>query len=128
MALGDMVFNSDGKAVHVDLLYSVRKNQLAVVDGWLGVTASDGESGDTIALTVDGREYQLEVPQALGAKRGDIIYIDITDLTNHDVDSSAYSLNTPGNNLVALMKVTHDQDANNVVIGIMLKDQPIVVS
>lgn len=123
MALGDMVFNSDGKSVHVNLTAGVEKNKLVVVDGWVGIAASNGDSGDTIALTSDGREYQLEVPPSLGAVRGDVIYIELADVTGHYPDSTAYSLNSAGAGLVAFMKVTQDQDTNNVVVGRLMWDQ-----
>lgn len=119
MAAGDTFFESDGKAVNVDLTYEVSKGQLAVVEGWLGITAEDGESGDTIALIVDDREYQFEVPSTLSVSKGDIVYIAVADITGHDVDTTAYSTDA-GAGEVALFKATSDKDANNIVTGIML--------
>lgn len=119
MATGDTFFESDGKAVNVDLLYEVSKGQLAVVDGWLGIAGADGESGDQIALIVDDREYQFEVPANLSVSKGDIVYIEVADLTGHDVDATAYGT-TAGAGKVALFKATSDKDTNNIVTGIML--------
>lgn len=119
MAIGDTFFESDGKAVDVDLLHTVTKGQVAVIDGWLGITAGAGESGEEIALIVDDREYQFYVPTALAVSKGDIVYIDVTDLTGHTPDSTAYS-KTAGANKVAFFKATMDQDDNDLVTGILL--------
>lgn len=119
MATGDTFFESDGKAVDVDLLYEVSKGQLAVVDGWLGIAGSNGESGEQIALIVDDREYQFEVPANLSVSKGDIVYIEVADVTGHDVDATAYGT-SGGAGKIALFKATMDKDANNIVTGIML--------
>lgn len=119
MAVGDTYFESDGKSVNVDLLYTVAKNQIAYVDQFLGIVLADGDSGDSVALNQDKREYQLMVPTALAAVKGDVIYIDVTDLTGHTPDSTAY-YKAADTNRVAFMKLTSDQDANDVVTGILL--------
>lgn len=118
MAGENTYFESDGLSVDVDLLYEVDANQLVVVDGWLGIAEVDGESGDTIALNVDLREYQLTVPSGLSVAKGEIIYIEIADLTGHDIDDSAYSTSA-GSGKVALGKATTEKDVNNVVTFIM---------
>lgn len=112
-------FEGDGKAVNVDLLYTVTKDQIAVVDGWLGICASDGTSGDTIALTVDQREYQFTVPTTLSVSKGDIVYIEVADVTGHTPDDTAYGT-TAGSGKVAFFKATAAKDANHCVTGIML--------
>jgi plastocyanin len=119
MATGDTFFESDGKAVDVNLLYEVDKGQLAVVEGWLGIAGADGASGEQIALIVDDREYQFEVPSTLSVSKGNIVYIEIADITGHDVDSTAYGTSA-GAGKIALFKATMDKDANNIVTGIML--------
>lgn len=119
MAVGDTYLESDGKGVNVDLLYTVTKNQVAYVDGFLGIILDDGDSGDTVAINTDKREYQITVPTALAVSKGDTIYIDVTDLTGHTPDSTAY-YKTAEANTVAFMKATQDQDANDVVTGILL--------
>jgi hypothetical protein len=112
-------FEGDGKSVYVDLLYSVTKDQVMVADGWLGIAATDGDSGDTIAEVVDMREYQFTVPSTLSVSKGQIVYIDITDTTGHTPDDTAYGTSA-GSNCVAFFKATADKDVNNVVTGIML--------
>ncbi len=111
---------SDGKAVNVDLLYSVEALQIAVVDGWAGITMESGDSGDTIALDIQsGVERQYEVPSTLDVAKGDIVYLEVADVTGHTPDSTAYSTSA-GAGKIALMKATAAKDANNVVTGIML--------
>lgn len=91
MATGDTHFDSDGKAVNVDLSYTVVKGQVAVVEGWLGLASDSGDSGDTIALNIDRRGYQLVIPGTLSVAKGDIIYVEVADVTGHTPDSTAYS-------------------------------------
>lgn len=110
---------SDGKSVNVDLNYTVVKDQVAVVDGWLGICASDGESDDTIALIVDMREYQFTVPTTLEVAKGDIVYVEVADVTGHTPDDTAYGT-TAGSGKVAFFKATAAKDANHCVTGIML--------
>lgn len=121
MATGENTYlESDGKAVNVTLdAGDVVKDQVAVVEGWLGIAGSNGESGDTIALIVDRREYQFTVPSALAVEKGDIVYITVADLTGHTPDDTAYSKSS-GAGKVAFFKATSDQDDNDVVTGIML--------
>ena len=119
MAVGDTFFESDGKAVNVDLLYTVGKGEVAVVDGWSGITGQSGDSGDEIALIADNREYQFEVPSTLDVSKGDIVYLEVADVTGHTPDSTACSTSAGGGK-VALFKATADKDANDIVTGVML--------
>lgn len=112
-------FYSDGKSVDVDLLYTVPKGQVAVVDGWLGIAGSSGDSGDSIALLVDDREYVFSVPADLAAEKGDIIYITVADLTGHIPDDTAYG-KTAGAGAVAFFKATMDQNDDDKISGILL--------
>lgn len=119
MATGETFFESDGKSVEVTLSYEVTKNQIAVVEGWLGMMARDGESGDTRAMSVDQREYQVVVPSGLSASKGETIFIEIADVTGHTPDDTAYSTSA-GAGKIAAFKLTSDKDGNNVVTGIFL--------
>ena len=119
MATGNTVLDNDGKSVPVDLLYSVDKGDLIVADGWIGLADNDGTSGETISLNVDRRAYQIELPSGLSCAKGDTIFIDVTDLTGHRPDSSAYSI-TSGSNKVAMFRLIEGKDSNNVAIGLML--------
>lgn len=91
MSTGSVKLRSNGKAVNVSLLYTVGANALAVVDGFLGVTGSSGDSGDTVALNYEQQEYQLEIPGTLSVDKGDELYIEVADVTGHTPDSTAYS-------------------------------------
>jgi len=120
MAAGDNSYlESDGKAVHVNLLYTVSVHELLVVEGWVGIAGEDGVSGDMIALSVDDREYQFTVPSGLAVAKGAIVYLEVADLTGHKPDDTAYTT-TAGAGKVALFKATAAKDVNNVVTGIML--------
>ena len=121
MAAGDNTyFEGDGKSVEVDLTSTVNTGQLAYVDSWLGIANESGDSGDSITLSVDEREYQLTVPTALAVVKGEYIWIDVTDLTGHIPDSTAYYKAT-GSNRVRFFKATSDQDANDIVTVKMLQ-------
>lgn len=118
----DVWKESDGKAVYVDLLYSVEGNQLAVVDGWTGITGESGDSGDMIALDVSSVERQWEVPSTLSVSKGDTVYLEVADVTGHTPDSTAYSTSS-GEGKIKLFKATAAKDANNVVTGIAFPSQ-----
>lgn len=110
---------SDGKAVNVLLLYSVVKDAVAYVQGWLGVTGASGASGSQVALIVDDREYQFLVPAGLTVTKGMIVYITVATSTGHYPDDEAYTTSA-GAGKWAFFKATADKDANNMVTGIMI--------
>lgn len=113
-------FESDGKAVNVTLTNGpVVKGAVAVVNGWVGIAEESALSGETLALAVDDREYQVKVPAGLTATKGLILYITVATITGHYPDDEAYTT-TAGAGKVAFMKLTSDKDANNIVTGIML--------
>lgn len=117
---GELTYlHSDGKSVKVDLLYPVSAGQVAVVDGWLGIIEVGGASGDNVAMNVDGREYQFTVPAALAVSKGQIVYVDAADTTNHIPDDSAW-YTSAGAGRIAFFKATSAKTAENVVIGKML--------
>lgn len=116
MAAGDSTYlESDGKSVNVSLLYTVPAHKVAYADGWLGISAQSGDSGSSIALQVDDREYQFTVPSGLSVSKGQIVYIDVADTTGHVPDDTAYSTTSGANR--PLFKATADKDANHVVTG-----------
>ncbi len=119
MAGNNTFLESDGKAVDVLLSYTVAKDQVAVVEGWLGIAGESGDSGDYIALAVDDREYQFTVPAGLAVAKGAIVYIEVADLTGHVPDDEAWSTSA-GSGKVAFFKATAAKDGNNVVTGILL--------
>ncbi len=120
MAAGDLTYHdNDAQAIDVTLTASVVKDDVAVVETILGIANSDGDSGDTISLTVDNRGYQFTVPTSLSVTKGQIVYVDITDLTGHIPDDSAY-YTAAGSNRIRLFLAMEDKDANHVVIGKLL--------
>jgi hypothetical protein len=113
-------FESDGKAVDVTLdAGDVVKGAVIVAEGWVGIAGSDADSGDTLALICDDREYQFEVPDGLTVNKGDIVYITVATVTGHYPDDEAYTTSA-GAGKVALFKATADKDDNNIVTGILL--------
>lgn len=120
MAVGDTREESDGRAVNVDLLHTVAKDEIAVVDGWLGIASADGDSGDTIALDLEDNERAITVPASFDPAKGAIIYIEVADVTGHTPDDTAYGTSA-GSGKVAFAKVTRVKDANNVLFGIIIR-------
>lgn len=112
-------FESDGKAVNVDLLYEVAKGSVIVAEGWLGLAGGGGKSGDSVALIVDNREYQFTVPAGLSVSKGDIVYVTVATVTGHYPDDEAYGTSA-GEGKIAFFKATADKTADNIVTGIML--------
>jgi len=102
---------SDGKGILVNLTATVTSKQVAYAQGWLGIVEEAGLSGDTVGMTVDEREYQWPVPDALSVNKGDLVYVDVTDLTGHTPDSSAYYV-ASGSNRVKLFKATAAKDTS----------------
>lgn len=110
---------SDGKSVTVRAGATVVANQVAVIEGWLGIAVRNASSGDYVALRVDQQEYQFVVPSGLSVAKGDVVYIEVADLTGHTPDDTAYST-TSGAGKRAFFRATAAKDSNNVVTGIML--------
>lgn len=119
MAGENSYFESDGKSVNVDLLGTVAANQLAYVDGWLGIAEVGGASGEMIALNVDMREYQFTVPSGLAVAKGDIVYIEVAQVTNGTIADGGYST-TAGSGKIAAFKATMAKNTDNVVTGVLL--------
>jgi hypothetical protein len=114
-------FESDAKGVQIRILNAValEANQVVYVEGWLGITGQSGNSGDYIALRIDQREYQFTVPSGLTVNKGDTVYVDTAQVTNHIPADAAYSTSA-GAGKIAFFKATKAKDANNVVLGKML--------
>ncbi len=115
----DTHLESDGDALDVDLTATVTAKQVIYVDGWLGVAVEAGESGDTVALDISAREYQFTVPTALSVSKGDTVFIDTAQVTGHSPDGAGYAKAT-GAGLIPLFKATADQDANDIVTGVLV--------
>lgn len=113
---------SDGKAVSVTLSYTTGAKEPGYVQGWLGIVEESGDSGDSVALTIDRREYQFKVPAALNVSKGDTVYVTLASVTAHEIDDDAYTL-TGGAGTLALFKATSDEwttGGETWVTGILL--------
>lgn len=111
---------SDGKAVTVALTSSVLKGRPIYAQGWLGITGGAGDSGDNVALDILPQEYQFDVPSSLSVAKGQIVRVDITQLTGHYITDAGYNTSAASATNLSLFKATMDKDANNIVTGILL--------
>lgn len=105
----------DGKSVNVTLKATVTKGDDIVGpartnDGFFGFPFEDGVSGDSIAIDISQREYELEVPEGVTAAKGDVLYLDA---------STGAVTNTAESN-IPFLKVTVAKDASDIVWGILL--------
>ena len=116
----DTYKESDGKAVNVDLTATVAAKQVALVDGWLGITGQSGDSGDTITLDIEDDERQFTVPSGLSVSRGDIVYIEVAEVTGHTINDAGYSTSA-GSGKTPFFKATEDKDGNDTVMGIRFR-------
>ena len=114
-------FDNEGRAVDVALLYTIAAKDVVYIEGFLGISVAAGVSGGSAVVLVDHRAYQFTVPTGLAVAKGDTVYVDISDLTGHHPDDTAYST-TSGAGLIALFKAVEAKDANDVVIGILLPE------
>ena len=122
MAVGTEVYKeSDGKSVPVTLQYTTAAEAVAYVGGWLGITVTGGQSGDTVSLQIERQEYQFEVPSSLAVAVGEIVRINLASLgSDHQPDDAAYNKNAESATNINLFKATSAKDGNNVVTGILL--------
>lgn len=112
---------SDGSSVTVSLSYTIQANAVIYAQGFLGISARSGDSGDSVALTVDRQKYQFTVPSTLAVAKGNIVRLDTTAITGtHIPPDAAYNKNAESTTNINLFKATSDKDSNNVVTGILL--------
>lgn len=112
---------SDGKSVTVTLTHTIQANAIVYAQGFLGISARSGDSGDSVAISLDRQEYQFTVPASLTVNKGDIVRLDTTAITDtHIPPDGAYNKNALSATNINLFKATSNKDANNVVTGILL--------
>ncbi len=119
MAAGNSPKYSDGQSVTLSVTATVVTDQVAVIEGWLGITNGSADSGGQVALDLTLTERQMEVPAAFAPVIGDIIYITIATITGHTPDDAAYTT-TAGAGKIALGKVTVAKDGNDILEYIRL--------
>lgn len=114
----------DGHSVDVTLSSTVAEGDLAYVEGWLGVVPREGVSGEGIELNIEDAEFDLILPTALGLSKGDEVYVDITDLTGHIPDDSAYATSSGANTIkLGRCKIDQDGSSGRVIIQSALRGQ-----
>jgi hypothetical protein len=116
MAGENTYLEHDGKSIDVKLSYTTPALQVALVEGWLGITVESGDSGEEVALLQDDRVYQFTVPAALTVAKGDTVYITIASVTGtHIPPDGAYST-TSGAGKVALFKAVEAKNPTTHVV------------
>ena len=105
-------YESEGLAIQRILVGSVAGVQL-VSDGlWAGINNEAGVSGDLRAWSIDGGIYQFYVPDSLSVNDGDIVYLELADITGNIPEDTAYSI-TPGAGKIALFKALENKVTAN---------------
>lgn len=118
---GEIYLNDDGMSVQLTALHTVAANRVAVVSNWLGISRGNAESGDIVALAVDKRSYQFKVPASFDPAVGDLVYIEVADVTGHYPDDTAWGTSA-GSGKVALCKVVVAKNSDNWIIGKLVLD------
>lgn len=114
---GTTYFLSDGLSVDVKLQGTTPVNAIAFADGWVGITAAGGNSGDSVSLYVEHREFRFDVG-SLVILKGQTCYIDTSQMTGSQPTLAGYSTSA-GAGKLALFKATTNKDASNYVHGIL---------
>lgn len=108
-----MAFNAnrrtDGNSVDVTVTSTVAEGDLAFVENWMGVVPRAAESGETVALNIENAEFDVILPTSLSLSKGDEVHVDVTDLTGHIPDSTAYATSS-GADTRYLGRCKTDQD------------------
>lgn len=88
MALENTLVHPDAvQSVMVDLTETVDANQPYYAHGFHGFVMEDGESGDSVAMDVSARTWQVNLGE-LDLSKGDSVYIDTAtgELTADNTD------------------------------------------
>lgn len=119
---------SQGASVQLALTATIEAGDAVYVNGWLGIAADDGVSGDIIAVTIKEEEYQFELGGSLNPDVGAIVYVTLSGVTGHTIPTSALSLSS-GAGKRALFKTTAARFASATdaavyyVTGILLREE-----
>ncbi|MEL7232858.1 MAG: DUF2190 family protein [Chloroflexota bacterium] len=104
MAVGKDVHVSNyyARTVELTLSYGVAAKQLALINGFIGLTVQSGASGDAIVLDREEKVIEVELPASLysGLSVGDRLYVDVSAPTSHDLPDAAYTTTASGNELL----------------------------
>ena len=104
----------DGNAHSIQRTLDGTVSAMQVVsDGvWAGINVESGDSGELRAWSIDGGIYQFYVPDGLSVNDGDIVYLELADITGNIPDDTAYST-TAGAGKIALFKALEDKVTAN---------------
>jgi TctA family transporter len=120
MAVGlDTHRSSYARSVTLPLSYTVLADQIALINGFVGITETSGDSGDSIALDIERQVIEVELPSALVSTLavGEIVYVIEANVTGHTFDDNAFTKTATSNK--AFLKVTELISAT-VVAGVLL--------
>jgi len=98
-----------GLSVEIEVTSDIDTGELAYVNGFLGFNVRAIESGESGVLDIEPAQWDVILPTALNLSKGNLIYVDVTDLTGHIPDDSAFST-TSGGSKVKWAKAMTDQD------------------
>lgn len=115
--------NSEGRAVQFTAEYTIGARMPALFDKFIGVTTNSGNSGETVVLDIEQVEYQIDVGDSLDPSVGDVIYVTVASVTEHEIPNTALTTTADGANTRAFLKVTSAKDANNIVTGILMPQE-----
>jgi hypothetical protein len=107
-----------GLSVEIEVTSTIEAGELAYVDGFLGMNVREIESGESGVLDIEPAQWDVILPTTLDLSKGDIIYVDVTDLTGHVPDDSAFST-TSGGSKVKWAKAMTDQDGTTGQVRIL---------
>lgn len=115
--------NSEGRAVQFTAEHTIGARMPALFDKFIGVTTNSGNSGETVVLDIEQVEYQIDVGDSLDPSVGDVIYVTVASVTEHEIPNTALTTTADGANTRAFLKVTSAKDANNIVTGILMPQE-----
>lgn len=118
--------DSDGDAVNVTLSYPVPGQKEPVyVQGWLGLAEGSGNSGESVALTIEHGFYQVLVPSSLTLNKGDVLYVILANVTAHVIPDNAWATSAAAGRK-AFMKLSEAPEARSdgkqLIIGVLLPE------
>jgi len=107
---GDGIENlrSDGNAVDVTSNAAYDKGDVVYQENFFGIAMEDCASGDTLAIEIQQREFEIVIPNGLTGAKGGILYLDATGIITETITDKPF------------LKVTKAKNTNDAVWGILL--------
>jgi len=107
-----------GLSVEIEVTSDIATGELAYVDGFLGFNVRAIESGESGVLDIEPSQWDILLPTALNLSKGNRIYVDVTDLTGHIPDDTAFSTSAGGSKKLWALAMT-DQDGTTGQVRIL---------